>query len=400
MNAVPGLNDASIQSQTLPPNAHTFHRSHILLLTPTLLCCSTLWSVIAANPQTDVSGTSTTDPAQAAQEALPEFDLLRPEGMQNDSIGPVLLALPPGDQSRAMVNAAHDLYWRDEALRQGWTVVSPIAPTGEVFRGDNLSLLHNLLTHIENTYAVEGGKVHLAGVSNGGRSAFELALRSPDRFASLSALPGMPDESSFEQLERLAGLPVAMYVGGDDEGWRDNMERAAERMRELNIPLQSFTIFEGESHTPKSLNGTQLFNSLERFRVARVLEDFHAAASEADGQRYFDHFAPSAIFMGTDGSERWNLEAFHAFADPYFSEGKGWTYTALERSVFLSPDGNFAWFDESLNNASYGDVRGSGVLLRQKGRWKIVQYNLSIPLPNDLTKSIIELVRQAEHEAR
>lgn len=371
-----------------------------MLLTPTLLCCSTLWSVIAVNPQTDESGKSANDQAQATQAALPEFDLLRPEGMREDSMGPVLLALPPGAQDRAMVHAAHDLYWRDEALRLGWTVVSPIAPTGEVFRGDNLSLLHNLLTHIENTYAVEGGKVHLAGVSNGGRSAFELALKSPDRFASLSALPGMPNESGFEQLDRLAGLPVAMYVGGDDAGWRDSMQRTVERMRELNIPLQAFTVFEGESHTPKSLNGTQLFNSLERFRVARVLEDFHAAASEADGKRYFDHFAPGAVFMGTDGSERWDLNAFRAFADPYFSEGKGWTYTTLRRSVFLSPDGNFAWFDESLNNASYGDVRGSGVLLRQRGRWRIVQYNLSIPLPNDLTKSIIELIRKAEHEAR
>ena len=38
--------------------------------------------------------------------------------------------------------------------------------------------------------------------------------------------------------------------------------------------------------------------------VATVLDDWHQAASVADEARYFGHFAPNGIFMGTDATER------------------------------------------------------------------------------------------------
>ena len=33
--------------------------------------------------------------------------------------------------------------------------------------------------------------------------------------------------------------------------------------------------------------------------ISRVLDDWHAAASAADEQRYFGHFTPDAVFLGT-----------------------------------------------------------------------------------------------------
>ena len=38
-------------------------------------------------------------------------------------------------------------------------------------------------------------------------------------------------------------------------------------------------------------------------QVAAVLDDWHQAASVADEARYFGHFAPNGIFMGTDATE-------------------------------------------------------------------------------------------------
>lgn len=35
-------------------------------------------------------------------------------------------------------------------------------------------------------------------------------------------------------------------------------------------------------------------------------------------------------------------------------------------------------------NEKYGECRGSGVLLREGGEWRIAQYNLTVPIPNDL----------------
>lgn len=125
----------------------------------------------------------------------------------------------------------------------------------------------------------------------------------------------------------------------------------------------------------------------------RVLDDFHAAAAEADEARYFAHFAPEAVFLGTDATERWTVAEFRAYAHPYFSAGRGWTYVARERHVTLAPGGSVAWFDERLDNEKYGEVRGSGALRRVGGAWKLTQYNLAFPIPNDLAPRVVEMIR-------
>ena len=98
---------------------------------------------------------------------------------------------------------------------------------------------------------------------------------------------------------------------------------------------------------------------LER-EAARELDDLHAAAAAADEARYFAHFSPRAVFLGTDATERWDLPAFRAYAHPHFAAGKGWTYTPARRAVAASADGSVVWFDEDLKNASMGLARGSG----------------------------------------
>lgn len=130
--------------------------------------------------------------------------------------------------------------------------------------------------------------------------------------------------------------------------------------------------------------------------VRAVLDDFHAAASVADGARYFAHFAPDGVFVGTDAAERWTVDAFRAFAEPYFSQGRGWTYRSVERHVTVAPDCGAAWFDERLVNEAYGATRGSGVLRRIGGAWCIEQYVLSFPIPNDLAKDVVEMIRAQE----
>lgn len=120
--------------------------------------------------------------------------------------------------------------------------------------------------------------------------------------------------------------------------------------------------------------------------VARVLDDWHAAAAAADEGRYFSHFAPHGVFLGTDATERWTVEQFRTFAHPHFAKGKAWSFKARSRHVAFSPEGTVAWFDEALDTPNLGPARGSGVLVRSGGDWKIAQYNLSIPIPNDLTK--------------
>ena len=137
----------------------------------------------------------------------------------------------------------------------------------------------------------------------------------------------------------------------------------------------------------------------EKEAVAKLLNAFHDAASKADGDRYFNYFAPEGVFIGTDATERWTLEQFRTFCEPYFSKGKGWTYIPTERHVMVSSDGTTAWFDERLHNEKYGATRGSGVLIKSTGQWKLAHYVLSFPIPNDVANKVVNIVQSPDARA-
>ena len=133
-----------------------------------------------------------------------------------------------------------------------------------------------------------------------------------------------------------------------------------------------------------------------RAAIGRVVDDFHDAAARADGARYFGHLTRDAVFLGTDATERWPRAAFESFARPYFEKGRGWAYVSKGRHVDIERNRELAWFDELLENAHYGTCRGSGVVRREDGRWRIAQYNLSIPIPNPLARSFVARIRAHE----
>ena len=124
-----------------------------------------------------------------------------------------------------------------------------------------------------------------------------------------------------------------------------------------------------------------------------ALDDFHDAASKADEARYFKHFAKNGVFIGTDATERWTVAEFREYAHPVFAKGKGWTYITLERHIDVAPDGKSAWFYERLDNKTYGEARGSGVFILEKGHWKLAQYVLSFPIPNETASDVLKIVK-------
>jgi hypothetical protein len=127
-------------------------------------------------------------------------------------------------------------------------------------------------------------------------------------------------------------------------------------------------------------------------QVAAVLDDWHQAASVADEARYFGHFAPNGVFMGTDATERWTVTEFRAWAKPQFQRKSAWSFKPRDRHIDFSADRKTAWFDEMLDTPNLGVCRGSGVLLWLDGKWKIAQYNLSVAIPNALVDGIVKQI--------
>lgn len=129
--------------------------------------------------------------------------------------------------------------------------------------------------------------------------------------------------------------------------------------------------------------------------IGQVLDQLNIASTAADTTAYFSLFTPDARFIGTDATERWSLPEFRAYVEPYFSRGRGWIYTPRDRVITIAPVDCrcIAWFDEVLDNASYGVTRGSGVLRKTEDGWKIEQYVLSFTIPNDKARAVVEAVR-------
>ena len=132
--------------------------------------------------------------------------------------------------------------------------------------------------------------------------------------------------------------------------------------------------------------------------VGRTLDAFHAAAADSDEEAYFKHFAQQGRFLGTDASENWTVAEFRAYAHPAFENKKGWVYTPCERKVDTRD--SLAWFDEQLHSEKWGAARGTGVMIQEGESWKILQYHLSFPTPNELAAEITALIANSKSQAR
>ena len=343
--------------------------------------------------------------------AVLEYEVVMPERASPDGVYPALLVLPPGSQdSSAVVMGTRS--FDPECRGRGWVVVSPRAPGGVLFFRGSEKHLPALLAEVQRFIRVEGGKWHVGGVSNGGISALRFAVERPDLVRSVMTLPGYPLPQDEPRLGVLRGVSIRMYVGSDDRvEWTDAAQRTLEKGKALGLDI-TLDVRAGQSHHIANLEGKEVFDVLDKLRVregtpsaevaavANVLDRFHLAAAAANEERYFALFAPEGVFIGTDATERWTVEEFRAYAHPNFAKGKGWTYVPGVRHVDVNAEKTVAWFDELLENEKYGACRGTGVLRKIGSEWKISQYHLTVPVPNDLMGRVAALIKAEERKKK
>ena len=175
----------------------------------------------------------------------------------------MLLALPPGGQDQEVVDRVIDGVWKPEAKKRGWIVISPVAPGPLFYDPAAAKYIPELVVQMERIYPPENG-VHLAGVSNGGLSAFRVALDNPGLFLDLLTFPGYPPEQT-DDVAKLKRIPVAIWVGELDSGWRENGEATVAKLKELGGSAQ-ITVVPGETHILTTVGGKEYFDFLEQQR--------------------------------------------------------------------------------------------------------------------------------------
>lgn len=202
-----------------------------------------------------------------ADNKILEYALALPNGFDPARSYPVLLAFPPGSQTHDMVAWGLSSYWLPEASRRGWLVISPAAPAGISFFKGSETLIPEFLQRIGAQVAPEGGKYHLAGISNGGISCFRVALNNPELFHSITVLPGFPPtKADMDQLVALKDIPVSMFVGEHDTVWVDQMTATQARLTQLGGSA-TLDVVSGEGHVIQRLvGGRDLFDLLDSLR--------------------------------------------------------------------------------------------------------------------------------------
>lgn len=328
------------------------------------------------------------------------YALILPDHFVRERAYPVLMALPPGDAGEAMVDVSLRKYWEAEARKRGWVVVSPVAPEGRSFL-DSPALLPRLIDDVSRSVSIEGGRVHLAGVSSGGRAAFRAAALSPNSFASLTLLPGCPptpDDGA--RASSLKSMRVRFYAGDRDKAWLAQERAALASLRGAGVDA-SLTVLENQGE-PLAIEPADLFNWLESARPGDVrealmdegalaasraqmeesLDAFHAALAAGDKGVLASILTPEAVVLGPEANQRFDRAGLVRWAisrspndpNPFAGVLKG-------RTLGATLGGESAWVEEAILSPRLGSLRATGVLVRLAGGWKIAQFHISAGVP-------------------
>ncbi|MGB0934333.1 MAG: nuclear transport factor 2 family protein [Lishizhenia sp.] len=141
-----------------------------------------------------------------------------------------------------------------------------------------------------------------------------------------------------------------------------------------------------------------LFTSFSRTdklidQLTQQIDDWHLAAANADFERYFSATSKDFIFLGTAPNERWTKTEFMAFSKPYFEAGKAWDFKSTQKHFSILDENKLVVFDEDLDTWMNG-CRGSGIFRKEKGKWVLVYYNLTVLIENEKIDNFIRLREQ------
>jgi predicted peptidase len=194
------------------------------------------------------------------------YKILLPKDYDPQKTYPAILAFPPGSQNMDMVMTTLQQHWLAEGDKRSYIVVIPAAPFGKPFVGDGAKVFPEFIEQLLHDYKIRDNKFHVAGMSNGGRSAFHIAASYPQYFKSVTGLPGYLPDATPERVAALAKLCINMHVGELDGDWVDQMQQQASMFRSKGYPVR-FTIEKGEGHVMRTLafdNSVRLFKEIEQ----------------------------------------------------------------------------------------------------------------------------------------
>ncbi|HCA37592.1 MAG TPA: hypothetical protein DEP13_13275 [Gammaproteobacteria bacterium] len=150
-----------------------------------------------------------------------------------------LLILMGGGPGNVSISRDTSVWLGSEFAQRGWWVAVPVSPNNRAFRGfENNQKIALLIEALQQRADVAAGKTLLAGISNGGISALEIARRNPVNYLGVAAVPAI-SSSAFDN-KPLAGFPIYLRIGGEDQlGWADRFDETVAAFTDAGVDLDA-----------------------------------------------------------------------------------------------------------------------------------------------------------------
>lgn len=220
--------------------------------------------------------TRTDDHLRAAFEVLPgqkmEYEVFLPP--EHDPSMPIPFIVSVSGTGQTHVNG-----FSRRLISADWAVAVPLKPEGAPLffdgcgaPGDGPWYLRQFCHHLSSCYHVRNDKFLMAGVSNGGSSVLKFASLWPELCCGVVAVTGAL-KATREELAKLRGLPIDMYVGSNDEcGFYEPMVDLDAQLRSVSqLPPAQLTVFEGAGHVCSPLVDGCLIHGKMRLMLLRSL---------------------------------------------------------------------------------------------------------------------------------
>jgi poly(3-hydroxybutyrate) depolymerase len=181
---------------------------------------------------------------------------------------PAVLAFPGGPQTMDTVEGTVERNWREQAERLGYIVIVPAAPNGQLFFEEGAAVFPDFVIRLFGDFKILGNKFHIAGVSNGGLSAFHIAASYPQYFWSVTGLPGYLLNATPARVSALAKMCINMYAGETDTDWLKSEKQQTAQFRGQGF-IVKFSEERGEDHVMRTLEGEGAVRLFKQFEQAR-----------------------------------------------------------------------------------------------------------------------------------
>ena len=209
------------------------------------------------------------DKAEIIAGTTVQYKVILPNGYDPTKAYPAVLAFPGGPQTMDTVEGTVERNWREQAERLGYIVIVPAAPNGQLFfQEGGAKVFPEFLNKLLGDFKIQDNKFHIAGVSNGGLSAFHVAALYPQYFWSVTGLPGYLPDANPTRVRALAKMCINMYAGEMDTAWLEAEKEQAAQFRAQGFIVE-FSEEKGQGHVMRTLEGPGAARLFKQFAEAR-----------------------------------------------------------------------------------------------------------------------------------